>query len=54
MQLLMTEIFLVPRAQPQHIPARQRAVLILRDVLGFSAKEAAETLEMTAAAIDTS
>jgi RNA polymerase sigma-70 factor, ECF subfamily len=38
----------------QQIPARQRAVLILRDVLGFSAKEAAETLEMTPAAVDTS
>jgi RNA polymerase sigma-70 factor, ECF subfamily len=37
----------------QHIPARQRAVLVLRDVLGFSAKEAAETLEMTPAAVDT-
>jgi RNA polymerase sigma-70 factor (ECF subfamily) len=37
----------------QHIPAKQRAVLILRDVLGFSAKEAAETLEMTPAAVDT-
>jgi RNA polymerase sigma-70 factor (ECF subfamily) len=37
----------------QLIPARQRAVLILRDVLAFSAKEVAETLEMTPAAVDT-
>jgi RNA polymerase sigma-70 factor (ECF subfamily) len=37
----------------QHISARQRAVLILRDVIGFSAREAAETLEMTPAAVDT-
>jgi RNA polymerase sigma-70 factor, ECF subfamily len=37
----------------QHISARQRAVLILRDVLGFSAKEVADTLEMTPAAVDT-
>jgi RNA polymerase sigma-70 factor (ECF subfamily) len=37
----------------QHISARQRAVLILRDVLGYSARETAETLEMSPAAVDT-
>ncbi|MHB8233097.1 MAG: sigma-70 family RNA polymerase sigma factor [Solirubrobacteraceae bacterium] len=36
----------------QHLPARQRAVLILRDVLGFSAREVAETLDSSPASID--
>jgi Sigma-70, region 4 len=36
----------------QQLPARQRAVLILRDVLGFSAQETADALETTPVSID--
>lgn len=36
----------------QHLPARQRATLILRDVLAFSARETADILDGTPAAID--
>ncbi len=50
--ILKQSIRLAFLAALQYLPPRQRAALLLTEVLGWSASEAAETLEMSVAAIN--